>query len=265
MKHLARRIGIFLVSSGFDPRLTLSSLRFVFGYIRDLIRWSKTSKFSEGKLFQLRLLPILSDKFAASGTASGHYFHQDLWAARLIFKNKPKRHIDVGSRIDGFVSHLLTFMEVDVVDIRALSSKVTGLNFLQADMMSDKSIQIKPASSISCLHALEHFGLGRYGDPLRPDGWRIGIKRLADLVELGGRLYLSVPIGSPAVEFNAHRIFHPNYIIDEAAKNGLTLVEFAYVDDAGDYYEQSVPLSVETSALLSNMVCACGFFLFSKG
>jgi hypothetical protein len=31
--------------------------------------------------------------------------------------------------------------------------------------------------SLSCLHALEHFGLGRYGDPIDPRGHEKGITR----------------------------------------------------------------------------------------
>ena len=40
--------------------------------------------------------PIFEDRFAESGSASGHYFHQDLLVARKIFENKPVRHVDIG-------------------------------------------------------------------------------------------------------------------------------------------------------------------------
>ena len=46
---------------------------------------------------------ILYDYEGKSGNASGHYFHQDLLVANMIFKTNPKRHVDVGSRMDGFV------------------------------------------------------------------------------------------------------------------------------------------------------------------
>ncbi len=264
MSSLKRRIGITLVSFGFDPRRTFSSLRFVFGYIRDLSAWSRTVPVEQKALFPLRLLPTLSDKYSASGTASGHYFHQDLWAARLIHLHAPARHIDVGSRIDGFIAHLLCFRAVEVLDIRALVSNVKGLTFRQADMMSDEPLLIEPAPSVSCLHALEHFGLGRYGDPLRPSGWRTGLLRLSELVAPGGRLYLGVPIGEPAVEFNAQRIFHPQYILDEAARHGLSLRAFAYVDDAGDCHDLPAPLLAVDLSRLGAMQYGCGLFLFDK-
>lgn len=264
MSSLRRRIGISLVSFGFDPRRTLSSFRFVVGYLADLLTWSRTSSPAQRAEFPLRLLPTLSDKYAESGVASGHYFHQDLWAARLIHAHAPARHVDVGSRIDGFVAHLLCFRAVEVLDIRALVSKVAGLTFRQADLMTDTPLAIEPSPSVSCLHALEHFGLGRYGDPIRPDGWRTGLRRLAELVAPGGRLYLGVPTGQPAVEFNAQRIFHPQYILEEAARHGLILRALAYVDDAGDFYEQPVPVSPEALSRLAAMAYGCGLFLFDK-
>ena len=264
MSSFKRRFGISLVSFGFDPRRTLSSLRFVAGYFVDLLTWFWRSTPQERKTFPLRILPTLSDKYAESGTASGHYFHQDLWAARHIQSHGPSRHVDVGSRIDGFIAHLLTFREVEVLDIRPLVSKVAGLTFRQANLMSGVPLAIDPSPSVSCLHALEHFGLGRYGDPLMPDGWRTGLRQLAELVLPGGRLYLGVPIGKPTVEFNAQRIFHPQYIIDEAVRFGLTLSAFAYVDDEGDYYEQKIPVTLDAKTMLAAMDYGCGLFLFEK-
>ena len=209
MSSLKRRLGISLVSFGFDPRRTIRSLRFFFGYWLDLARWRRLTPPQERAQFALRLLPTLSDKHDSSGIASGHYFHQDLWAARLIHHAAPARHLDVGSRIDGFVAHLLCFREVEVLDIRSLQSDVQGLRFRQADLMTEGPLNVEPSDSVSCLHALEHFGLGRYGDPIRPAGWRTGLRNLARLVLPRGQLYLSVPIGRPAVEFNAQRIFDP--------------------------------------------------------
>lgn len=264
MTSFTRRIGISLISFGFDPRRTAASLLFFFGYIFDLIIWSIKTKETQRNSFKIRLLPILSDKYATSGIASGHYFHQDLWAARLIYANGPDNHIDIGSRIDGFVAHLLCFREVTVVDIRSLNSKVSGLHFLQSDMMSASPLTIAPSPSVSCLHALEHFGLGRYGDPLNPEGWRIGLRRIAELVAPSGRLYLSVPIGQPVVEFNAQRIFHPKYILDEAELNGLKLREFSYVDDAGDFHNVDTPPSLEKISETAKLTFGCGLFLFSK-
>lgn len=267
MSNLLRRVGIALIAFGFDPRRTLRSLRFLPGYVGDLLRWRRFAS-ADGPAFALRLLPTLAERYANSGVASGHYFHQDLWAARLIHAQAPIRHVDVGSRIDGFVAHLLAFREVEVFDIRALDSRIPGLSFRQADLMSPLPLDLAPAESVSCLHALEHFGLGRYGDPLQPQGWQVGLRNLAGLVAPGGRLYLGVPIGRPAVEFNAQRIFHPRYLVDEAKRHGLSLVQFAHVDDAGDLHEhpnQERPEPLEAHLeRLAQMDYGCGLYVFHK-
>src|ERR1700689_4816288 len=64
--------------------------------------------------------PILTDYDAEAGSARGHYFHQDLLVASFIHDRNPARHIDIGSRIDGFVAHVASFRNIEVMDIRAL-------------------------------------------------------------------------------------------------------------------------------------------------
>lgn len=234
MNGAIRRIGTILVHAGLDPRKMIAAIRFapayvvgLFSLLRERQRWRQT--------FGLRIVPVLSDRHAASGVATGHYFHQDLWAARRIYERKPRRHIDVGSRVDGFIAHLLTFRDVDVLDVRALDSQVRGLRFRQADIMA--GVPGETSDSVSCLHALEHFGLGRYGDPISFDGWERGFRNIAAMVATGGSLYVSVPIGPQVIEFNAQRLFAPATLVQIAEGHGLQLVQFSYVDDAGMFHE----------------------------
>ena len=67
--------------------------------------------------------------------------------------------------------------------------------------------------SLSCLHALEHFGLGRYGDPVDYDGYLKGFDNLYRILKPGGRLYFSVPMGPQRIEFDAHRVFSMAYLL----------------------------------------------------
>lgn len=176
-----------------------------------------------------------------AGQASGHYFHQDLWVARKVFESCPRKHVDVGSSIYGFVSHVASFREIEVLDIRPVSSQVKGIHFVQQDIMNLDSTYESYCDSLSCLHALEHFGLGRYGDELDIDGWLRGLEALGQMVELGGRLYLGVPTGSTQrIEFNAHRVFSLPYLRDVLI-NSFDLVDLAFVLDSGALVEAIDP------------------------
>lgn len=203
---------------------------------------------------------ILDDYNDQAGVASGHYFHQDLLVANMIFNEKPVRHVDVGSRIDGFVAHVAAFRTIEIVDIRPLAStNHQNITFIQADLMIPASI--KKTDSISCLHAIEHFGLGRYADPIDINGHIKGIDNLVYLVEKNGHLYISFPIGTKnEVHFNAHRIFHPNYILSiPSIKEHMKLKRFDYVNDEGDLILNTHPDNVKMP-----LKYGCGIYTFQK-
>ena len=200
--------------------------------------------------------PILCDYTDQAGSAQGDYFFQDLWAARKIFERRPGRHLDIGSRLDGFVAHVLTFMPVEVIDIRPLASSVPGLSFIQSDATHLSNFEDGSVESLSSLHAIEHFGLGRYSDPIDPSACFLAMKSLARVLQGGGRLYFSVPVGIERVEFNAHRIFSPATIL--RAFSSLRLVSFAGVNDAGEFLPEARPED------LSGARFGCGLFEFTK-
>ena len=60
------------------------------------------------------------------------------------------------------------------------------------------------ATSIS---SFEHDGLGRYGDPIDPEGDLIAMREMKKILKKGGILFLSVPIGKDTVVWNLHRIY----------------------------------------------------------
>ena len=203
---------------------------------------------------------ILTDYQDTAGDARGHYYHQDLLVASLIAKNNPRRHVDVGSRIAGFVSHVAAFREIEVFDIRELpESRHTNIKFVQKDLMNHSETEI--SDSVSCLHAIEHFGLGRYGDPIDPQGHLVGIKNIINMVEKNGTLYISFPIGfKDSVHFNAHRVFHPMSIFEwEGVKDVLELQRFDWVDGAGQ-----INMNAEVSDAVDAVKYGCGIYTFKK-
>jgi hypothetical protein len=226
-------------------------------FVADARAYARLSTGDEGFPIDVRhLYPILEGRHEQAGMAGTDYFHQDLWAARKIFERAPAEHFDIGSRVDGFVAHVLTFMPVTVIDIRPLTEPVEGLRFIQEDATHLKGFADASLESVSSLHAIEHFGLGRYGDPIDPLGARKAMAALVRVLRPGGRLYFSVPIGRQRLEFNAHRVFSPAGVLD--ALSPLTLVSFAAVDDAGH-----LRLDVEPSDF-EHAEESCGLFEFGR-
>lgn len=202
-----------------------------------------------------QLYPCLTDYNETAGSL-GNYFFQDLWAARKIFASNPVDHVDIGSRVDGFIAHLLIFRKVRVVDIRPMKSPVEGLDFCQMDATDLKGFADNSLPSISSLHAAEHFGLGRYGDKVDPDACFKFMESLERVLAPGGKLYFSVPIGPERLTFNANRVFAPDTIIRKF-KN-LKLVSYSAVVN-GKALHENVPYG----DYLNNGI-SCGLFEFTK-
>lgn len=263
MKRLLRNAYSSLVMFGFDPRKAVHSLRGLPYYFRDL-RTLRSQKQSAAKEFPFGMpYPCLGERFSDSGSAKGHYFHQDLLVARRIYLNEPTIHVDVGSRIDGFVAHVASFRHLEVFDIRPLSSAIPNVKFVQADLMapiSDKIVDY--CDSLSCLHVLEHFGLGRYGDPLDYNGYLLGLNNLRNILKKSGKLYFSVPIGPQRIEFNAHRVFSVSYLLECFAGN-YQIDQFSYVDDQGDLHEN---IPIKDIDVQNNFGCVygCGILEMTK-
>jgi len=243
-------------------RRSYSDIMSLFRYQRELSAFKREvtaqgSRFAWGPTHR-----CIRDYNTASGSASGHYFHQDLFVAHQVFLRNPQHHVDAGSRIDGLVAHIASFRELEVLDIRPQNNPVVNVKFRQADLMDLPDELYDYADSVSCLHALEHFGLGRYGDPLCYDGHLLGIKSLNCLLQPGGTLYLSVPIGPLRIEFNAHRVFSMQYMLDCLAPL-FTLINYSFVDDLGGFHAGA---ALNDQLIQSNCGCdyGCGIFELVK-
>jgi Caenorhabditis protein of unknown function, DUF268 len=210
-----------------------------------------------------KLYPCIKDKKQNSGTASGHYFHQDLLVASKIFINKPKKHVDIGSRIDGFVAHVASFREIEVFDIRELSGAIANINFRCLDITDRNLVLSEYCDSISCLHALEHFGLGRYGDKVDYEGHLLGWENIYKMLKIGGKFYFSVPIGVQRIEFNAHRVFSLEYIVNNMIGSRYRIDSFSYVDDKGDLFRDAA-LDEGSAKKSFSLNYGCGIFELSK-
>jgi SAM-dependent methyltransferase len=158
-----------------------------------------------------------------------HYFYHPAWAARILRKVDPRLHVDIGSSLY-FVAVLSAFVRTRFYDYRPAEIRIDGLESGSADLTAlpfeDRSIE-----SLSCMHVVEHIGLGRYGDRLDPNGDVVAMRELQRVLSPGGSLLLVVPIGRPLVRFNAHRIYSLEQVL--AAVPELTLTEFALIPEHG--------------------------------
>jgi hypothetical protein len=254
--------------AGIDPLRTASTLRGLPPYLANLkaVRRAiaKDSAFTSSEWPITQLIPCLSDRFEESGAARGHYFHQDLLIAQQIFERRPEVHVDVGSRIDGFVAHVASFRKIEVLDIRPLKSIVNNLSFRECDLMAPLPPHLVGlCDSLSCLHALEHLGLGRYGDPVRPDGHWLGLRNLHSILQADGTLYLSVPMGPQRIEFDAHRVFALPKLL-KLVSHGFDVKQFSFVNDAGDL-QRNVLLSDNANDVANNFGCRYGCAILTLG
>ena len=229
---------------GFNPVIFFQSIAGLPRFIKNIFDYNLKAKklFSSNVLLRSHsmriesLYPILNDFAESAGSNIGHYYHQDLYVAKKIFNNKPDVHLDIGSRVDGFIAHLLAFSQKTVLaDVRPIICNEPNLSSVILDLSEPlNSDNFSRFSSISSLHVVEHVGLGRYGDKVDPVGHIKAINNLSLLLSTNGLLYLSFPIGQTSrVEFNAHRVISladSKRFFDQA---GLKIIDFAYVDDAG--------------------------------
>lgn len=216
-----------------------------------------TENFPFGKLY-----PCLQEKNQESGVLAEHYFYQDLHVARKIFQNKPVKHVDIGSRVDGFVAHVASFRDIEIMDVRDLHIAIPSIKFARADLSALNFSLTDYCDSLSCLHALEHFGLGRYGDPVDYEGHLTGWKNMSKMVKQGGKFYFSVPIGEQRIEFNAHRVFSLAYLMN-LIEQYYSIDSFAYINDGGEFIADA-PL--DDAAIARNCGChyGCGIFELTK-
>lgn len=191
----------------------------------DIKKYTELNQRESFAIHMENLWPIVGDKFADAGLM-GNYFWQDLWAARLIIKSGIKKQFDIGSRLDGFIAHLLAAdINVTIIDVRNFPEEVENLQTIVDDATSLRQIPDESIESMSALCSLEHFGLGRYGDPIDPESCFKCFDNIQKKLLKGGNLYISVPIGKERVEFNAHRVFYASTIIESFSQ--LQLKEFS--------------------------------------
>jgi hypothetical protein len=206
-----RRLGFTLLDLGLQPQrlLGLRHLPRLLGEawsFRALLRQQPSSLDAD-----LRWAPIFGDLTSLAGSSRSLYFLQDLLCSQFVLRQPTGSHLDIGSRVDGFVAQVAASRPLDVLDVRPLPLEAfPHIRFQQGDILDPPSVLRGSYALVSSLHALEHVGLGRYGDPLAADGFERALAQAASLVQPGGLLLISLPVARRArhcVEFNSQRLF----------------------------------------------------------
>lgn len=184
-----------------------------------------------------------------------HYLFHTAWAARLLAKNKPELHIDVSSDLR-FVTLVSAFIKVNFYDYRPANFHLSGLDCRFADLTS-LPFEESSITSLSCMHVVEHIGLGRYGDQVDPKGDIKASTELKRVLSQDGQLYFVVPVGGePKIQYNAHRIYSYEMVV--SMFSDLKIVNFSLVTDEGDFIENATELDANKQRY------GCGCWLFKK-
>jgi SAM-dependent methyltransferase len=200
--------------------------------------------------------PQVFDKTLTTGF-DRHYVYHTAWAARKVKESNAEKHVDIASSLyfPGIVS---AFIPVDFYDYRPAPLHLSGLATKHADL-TNLHFESNSIPSLSCLHTIEHVGLGRYGDPIDPEGDVKACGELARVLAPGGSLLFVTPVGREAViQFNAHRIYTYELILKLFPD--LELKEFSFVPEHGT---EGIQENANPDKL-QNEVYACGLFVFTK-
>lgn len=240
-------------------RLQLKLQRLNLTFLSEYRHFSKLATKSE-KRFRLSFsdcLVKMKDRTTVTGYDK-HYIYHSAWAARVVQKINPEVHVDISS-ILYFSTIVSAFCKVRYYDYRPALIVLDNLTSEPVDLVNlpfeDNSIHC-----ISCMHTIEHVGLGRYGDPLDYDGDLKAIRELKRVTCRGGNLIIVLPVGSESkIAFNAHRIYAHNEVL--RLFDGFKLREFALISD--NPHENGLIYGADQE-VLSRQKYGCGCYWFEK-
>lgn len=224
--------------------------------IKDLIKLKKEASIRNFKI-SLKNIFIIVNENTNQTNFDTHYIYHPAWAARIIKQINPDKHIDISS-ILSFSTQLSAFIPTDFFDYRPAKLNLSNLNSQKANLCS-LHFESNSVKSLSCMHTVEHIGLGRYGDVIDFEGDIKAINELQRVLAYDGNLLFVVPVGKPKIQFNAHRIYSFQNIIEMF--NQLKIVEFSLIPDNANnvgIINNADPILVETQNY------ACGCFWFTK-
>lgn len=223
-----------------------------FQFVGEFRKFKKLNR-DRSRLQWKDVYPCINDRIQST-PFDHHYIYHPAWAARILAKTRPAEHVDISS-ILSFSTIISAFIPTKFYDYRPANLQLNQLESGFADLQQ-LPFDNDSIPSLSCMHTVEHIGLGRYGDKLDANGDITAINELKRVLAKGGDLLFVTPVGQPRIEFNAHRIYGFEEIINYFAP--LQLLEFSMVPDSGGFITNADP------GLVAQQRYACGCFWFRK-
>lgn len=214
-----------IANIGIDPKTFVSFFLNIPRFTSDYFKFRKRYK---GKM---TLRPYLNDRKNSAGYFLHDYFVQDIFAAQLVHELNPEKVVDVASRIDGYIGHLISFRPVEMIDIRPMKFSIPNLSFIQMNFADHSSVKESYTDFISCLHSIEHFGLGRYGDPIDTTAVPAALKSFSKITKPGGHFMFSTTFGRERVIFNEQWVFDIERMADQLCLVGFDIESLYYLHD----------------------------------
>jgi SAM-dependent methyltransferase len=219
---------------------------------------SEFSQFRRGNDHRLSahfsdIYPCLKDRVSET-PFDRHYIYHPAWAARKLAETRPAKHIDISSTLN-FSAIASAFVPIQFYDYRPADLKLSNLGSEFADL-NGLPFETDSVGSLSCMHTIEHIGLGRYGDKIDVTGDLKAITELKRVLRPAGNLFFVTPVGKPRIEFNAARTYSYDQVVSYFAP--LKLVEFSLIPDEGPMMEHADP------KVIDHQKYACGCFWFTK-
>lgn len=221
------------------------------------MEFNKFKKMADGRFTILwkDRYPCLYDSTSNTGF-DPHYIYHTAWAARILKKMNPEEHVDFSSFLY-FNTIASAFIPIKFYDYRPANIFLDNFKSGGVDLLN-LPFANNSISSLSCMHVVEHIGLGRYGDEIDSEGDLRAIRELQRVTSEGGSILFVVPIGKPKIMFNAHRIYSYEQIVDIFKE--FELCEFALIPNdnvSGIIYNANIDL-------VKKQDYACGCFWFKK-
>ena len=222
----------------------------------DYFKYQALDKNTRFKIKISEFYPQIKDRTIQTGF-DRHYVYHTSWAARKVKEINPTFHTDISSSLY-FCGIVSAFVPVKFYDYRPARLVLSGLESKEGNLMrlpfEDNSI-----TSLSCMHTIEHIGLGRYGDPIDPDGDLKAIEELKRVTAHGGSFLFVTPIGGKSkIEWNAHRIYTYRQILSYF--DGFELKEFTLIPEKEENGDIIIN-ATEEQANKENYACGCFWFV----